>query len=144
MQWAASARAVVVLVRDVEHIAFDGDAQVGAVMVLDETVTWSEVATVVYGLVLEGRETESGRGPTDLFALADSLATAVGGAVTIEDQLSRVLAYSGPQEEVDAARLETIMRREVPAWVRELFDAAGVRAHLLASDEPLFVAGERS
>ncbi len=34
------------------------------------------------------------------------------------------------------------MGRQVPAWVRKLFDAAGVRACLLASDEPLFVAGE--
>ena len=65
-----------------------------AVMVVDPAVSWSELAAVVYGLVLEGRETESGRGPTDLFALADSLAEATGGAVTIEDRLSRVLAYS--------------------------------------------------
>ena len=79
-------------------------------MLADPALSWSQLAGVVYGLVLEGRETESGRGPTDLFALADSLAIATGGAVTIEDQLSRVLAYSGPQEEVDAARLETIMR----------------------------------
>ena len=143
---AKSARAVVVLLRGGEEHLADaiavGEAEGVAVMLAEPALSWSQLAGVVYGLVLEGRETESGRGPTDLFALADSLATAVGGAVTIEDQLSRVLAYSGPQEEVDAARLETIMRREVPAWVRELFDAAGVRAHLLASDEPLFVSGD--
>ncbi|KOV86279.1 CdaR family transcriptional regulator [Nocardia sp. NRRL S-836] len=143
---AVSARALVVLVRGGEELLADavalGEAEGVAVMLADPALSWSQLAGVVYGLVLEGRETESGRGPTDLFALADSLAGTTGGAVTIEDQLSRVLAYSGPQEEVDAARLETIMRREVPVWVRELFDAAGVRAHLLASDEPLFVPGE--
>ncbi|GHH38614.1 PucR family transcriptional regulator [Lentzea cavernae] len=143
---AVSARAVVVLVRGGEDLLADavavGEAEGVAVMLADPALSWSQLAGVVYGLVLEGRETESGRGPTDLFALADSLATATGGAVTIEDPLLRVLAYSGPQQEVDAARLETIMGRQVPAWVRELFDAAGVRTHLLASDEPLFVSGE--
>ncbi|SMC52985.1 PucR family transcriptional regulator [Lentzea albidocapillata] len=142
---AVSARAVVVLVRGGEELLADavavGEAEGVAVVLADPALSWSQLAGVVYGLVLEGRETESGRGPTDLFALADSLAAATGGAVTIEDQLSRVLAYSGPQQEVDAARLETIMGRQVPAWVRELFDAAGVRAHLVASDEPLFVSG---
>ena len=82
VQWAALARAVVVLMRDSgQPITFEGDAEAGAIMVVDETLSWSELAAVVYGLVLEGRETESGRGPTDLFALADSLADAIGGAV---------------------------------------------------------------
>ena len=143
---AVSARAAVVLVRGGDEVLADavavGEAAGVAVMLADPAVSWSQLAGVVYGLVLEGRETEAGRGPTDLFALADSLAVATGGAVTIEDPLSRVLAYSGPQHEVDAARLETIMDRRVPTWVRELFDAAGVRAHLSKSDEPLFVAGE--
>ncbi|MFJ8962449.1 PucR family transcriptional regulator [Lentzea sp. NPDC102401] len=143
---AVSARSVVVLVRGGEELLADavavGESEGVAVMLADPALSWSQLAGVVYGLVLEGRETESGRGPTDLFALADSLAAATGGAVTIEDRLSRVLAYSGPQQEVDAARLETIMGRQVPPWVRELFDAAGVRTHLLGSDEPLFVSGE--
>ena len=58
---------------------------------------------------MEGRETESGRGPTDLFALADSLAEAIGGAVTIEDRLSRVLAYSKLHQDADPARAATIL-----------------------------------
>ncbi|WP_434444807.1 PucR family transcriptional regulator [Lentzea sp. E54] len=143
---AASARAVVVLLRGGEEVreaaAAAGEAAGVAVVLADPAVSWSQLAGVVYGLVLEGGETESGRGPTDLFALADSLADAIDGAVTIEDRLSRVLAYSSPQQEADAARLETILGRQVPAWVRELFDARGVREHLLRSDEPLFVAGE--
>lgn len=140
VQWAASARAVVVLTRGGEEpIAFDGDSDAGAVMVVDETLSWSELAAVVYGLVLEGRETESGRGPTDLFALADSLADAVGGAVVIHDQQLRVLAYSRSQQHADAARVETILGRQTPEHLRALFEARGVFAHLAASDDPLFV-----
>ncbi len=143
VQWAASASAVVVLTRDgAEPTAFDGDTGAGAVMVVDETLSWSELAAVVYGLVLEGRETEAGRGPTDLFALADSLAEAIGGALVIHDRLLRVLAYSRQQQHADAARVATILERQTPEQLHALFEARGVFAHLAVSDEPLFVPAE--
>ncbi|MEV0151782.1 MULTISPECIES: FAD-dependent oxidoreductase [unclassified Nonomuraea] len=76
VRWAVAAQAAVVLVRagaDAEREASLAGASEGvAVMLVDPAVSWSQLAGVVYGLVLEGRETESGRGPTDLFALADS------------------------------------------------------------------------
>ncbi|WP_077088910.1 PucR family transcriptional regulator [Mycobacterium rhizamassiliense] len=141
VQWAVSASAVVVLTREGEEpIAFDGDAVPGAVMVVDETLSWSELAAVVYGLVLEGRETESGRGPTDLFALADSLADTIGSAVVIHDRLLRVLAYSRQQQDADPARVATILGRQTPRQLRTFFEARGVFAHLAVSDAPLFVA----
>ncbi|OBJ52575.1 CdaR family transcriptional regulator [Mycobacterium sp. 1423905.2] len=139
--WAAAARAVVVLTRGEDQpLTLDGEA--AAVLVLDRSASWSEVAAVVYGLVLEGRETESGRGPTDLFALADSLAEATGGAVTIEDQLLRVLAYSQPQQQADPARVATILARQTPEQLRAALDAHGVFAHLAASDDPLYVPAD--
>ncbi|OBH37649.1 PucR family transcriptional regulator [Mycobacterium intracellulare] len=141
VRWAASARAIVVVLRDRDApVTFDSNTGVGAVMVLDEAVSWSAVAAVVYGLVLEGRETESGRGPTDLFALADSLADAIGSAVVIHDRLLRVLAYSRLQQHADPARVETILGRQTPDPLRALFEARGVLAHLAVSDEPLFIA----
>jgi hypothetical protein len=141
LRWAVAANAVVVLLRDGDDdTVFKGMVEGVAVMVVDVSVAWSELAAVVYGLVLEGRETESGRGPTDLFALADSLAETTGGAVTIEDRLSRVLAYSTMQQNADPARVATIMDRQAPEHVREFFESRGVFLHLAASDEPLFVA----
>ena len=141
VRWAASAHAVVVLIRGGDDdTAFDGEDEGVAVMEVDPALSWSELAAIIYGLVLEGRETESGRGPTDLFALADSLAEAAGGAVTIEDKLSRLLAYSKLQQHADPARVETIVGRQAPEDLRALFDARGVFAHLAASDDPLFVA----
>lgn len=143
VRWAASARAVVVLMRGGEEpITFDGDAEVGAVMVVDEALSWSELAAVIYGLVFEGRETESGRGPTDLFALADSLADAVGGAVVIHDRLLRVLAYSRLQQHADPARAETILERQTPEKLRAFFEARGIFAHLAVSDDPMFVGAD--
>lgn len=141
VRWAVSARAVVVLVRGVDDgTAFSGADQGVAVMVVDPAVSWSELAAIIYGLVLEGRETESGRGPTDLFALSDSLAEATGGAVTIEDRLSRVLAYSKLQQHADPARVETIIGRQAPEYLRAFFETRGVFEHLASCDDPLFVA----
>jgi PucR C-terminal helix-turn-helix domain/GGDEF-like domain len=140
LQWAVAARTVVVLLREVDDdTMFAGMDEEVAVMVVDPAVSWSELAAVVFGLVLEGRETESGRGPTDLFALADSLADATGGAVTIEDKTSRVLAYSTLQGNADPARVATIMARQAPESLRAFFDTRGVATHLAESDEPLFV-----
>ncbi|WP_396928147.1 PucR family transcriptional regulator [Mycolicibacterium sp.] len=145
VRWAAAARAAVVLIRDDDEddTAFSGAAEGVAVMVVDAAMSWSELSAVIYGLVLEGRETESGRGPTDLFALADSLAEATGGAVIIEDRLTRVLAYSRRQQDADPARVATIIERQAPEQLRELFDARGVYTHLAASDEPMFIPAER-
>ncbi len=148
VRWAVAAQATVVLVRagaeTAREAAVAGESNDVAVMLVDPAVSWSHLVGVVYGLVLEGRETESGRGPTDLFALADSLADAVGGAVTIEDPLSRVLAYSRSQQAGDPARLETILVRQVPERLRETFRARGVFARLAATDEPIFVEPDPS
>ncbi len=51
----------------------------------------------------------------DLFALANSVAAAVGGAVAIEDPSRRVLAYSSlPEQPIDEARRQGILGRQVP------------------------------
>ncbi|MEV4088583.1 PucR family transcriptional regulator, partial [Nonomuraea fuscirosea] len=153
VRWAAAAKATAVLVRpeataageegDLEREAAAlGDRHGVAVLLADPAVSWSQLAGMVYGLVLESRETASGRGPTDLFALADNLADVVGGAVTIEDRHSRVLAYSRSQEGGDPARLETILGRRVPDRLRELLQRRGVFAHLAATDEPVFVPAD--
>ncbi|GAA3316181.1 PucR family transcriptional regulator [Nonomuraea dietziae] len=151
VRWAAAARAAAVLVRPAPDTEGAGAADVErkaaalghrhgvAVLLADPAVSWSQLAGVVYGLVLESRETASGRGPTDLFALADNLADVIGGAVTIEDRHSRVLAYSRSQQAGDPARLETILARRVPDRLRELFQQQGILARLAATDEPVFV-----
>ncbi len=77
----------------------------------------------------------------DLFELADRISTLLGAPVTVEDATSRVLAYSTGQEDVDDARLLSIVGRQVPREVREHFRSLGVFRHLASSDEPLAVPG---
>ncbi|MFN2538494.1 MAG: PucR family transcriptional regulator [Mycobacteriales bacterium] len=69
----------------------------------------------------------------DLFALANSIAAMVGGAVAIEDPSRRVLAYSSlPDQPIDPARQQGILGRQVPdlsgndAIYREMQRATGV------------------
>lgn len=138
--WARASQSVAVLVRG-DETAVPADTDI-AVLVVEPAVSWSELAAVVYGLVLEGRETAAGRGPTDLFALADSVADSIGYAVTIEDGHSRLLAYSRLQEHADAARAATILHRQVPDDIREFLSARGIFTHLTHSDEPLFVEAD--
>ncbi|WP_282085363.1 PucR family transcriptional regulator [Streptomyces tendae] len=52
----------------------------------------------------------------DLPGLANTVAALVGGAITIEDPQSRVLAYSRMDHEPDPMRRLTILGQEVPRW----------------------------
>ena len=52
----------------------------------------------------------------DLPGLANTVADLVGGAITIEDPQSRVLAYSRMEHEPDPMRRLTILGQEVPRW----------------------------
>ncbi|MFG3011351.1 PucR family transcriptional regulator [Streptomyces cinerochromogenes] len=52
----------------------------------------------------------------DLFALADAIAVATGGATAVEDPRQRLLAYSAvPGQPVDEDRRQGILGRQVPA-----------------------------
>ena len=65
----------------------------------------------------------------DLFALADAVAAAVGGAVTIEDPQWRVLAFSNLTQPVDEVRRQTILGRAVPIeWQKRLDEEGATRA----------------
>ncbi|MEV0614621.1 helix-turn-helix domain-containing protein [Nonomuraea sp. NPDC050404] len=53
----------------------------------------------------------------DLFALSNAIASAVGGAVSIEDTGGQVLAYSNlPGQEIDSARRMGILGRQAPVY----------------------------
>jgi hypothetical protein len=75
----------------------------------------------------------------DLFALANAVAAMIGGATTIEDPQSRVLAYSTLGHPIDLPRRETILGRQVPSdWLARLHEA-GVFRRLWQTDEVVHV-----
>ena len=74
---------------------------------------------------LPGHRGASGEGLSvgDLFGLANAIAATVGGATTIEDMQSNVLAYSSLGHPIDKARQDTILGRQVPpSWSRAMTD----------------------
>ncbi|MEO6472838.1 MAG: helix-turn-helix domain-containing protein [Aeromicrobium sp.] len=75
----------------------------------------------------------------DLFAVANSIAELLGAPVTIEDQDTIVVAYSGGEQAVDEARIGTILARQVPLRYRTALTEAGVFERLNASDEVIYV-----
>ena len=79
--------------------------------------SWSQIVQLAQSVLSHGTLADDDlTGPlaSDLFGLADAIAELIDAPVTIEDRGSRVLAYSGRQDEADAARAETIVGRRVP------------------------------
>lgn len=110
-------------------------------------VSWAQLVWLLRGVVDTGAAappTVAAQAPAfhDLFALADAAAAVVDAPVTIEDEHSRVLAYSHRQEHADQARLSTIVGRRVPEHVLRHFRAQGVFRRLGRGSEPIFVPAD--
>lgn len=118
-------------------------------MVLRRDVSWMHLMSTLYNLLDEGERSRDIAqavipGPEDdLFEIADWVATQLGAPVTIEDPRSRVIAFSSHVGPVDAARVESIMRREVPRQYLDRMRKHGVFQRLAAATSPVFVGGRR-
>jgi DNA-binding PucR family transcriptional regulator len=117
-----------------------------AVLALTRGASWTQVAAMLRSLLAEGdvgvdaTETLAGQPSGDLFALANAVAALLDAPVTIEDRSSRVLAFSGRQDEADPSRVETILGRQVPEQYSRILTERGVFRDLYRSDEPVYVA----
>lgn len=78
-------------------------------------------------------------GLDDLFAVANAIAALVDASVTIEDRSSRLLAFSGRQEDADGWRVQTILRRQVPEECTRALEKMGVFQKIYRSTRPVFV-----
>ncbi|ARP74125.1 transcriptional regulator [Streptomyces pluripotens] len=77
--------------------------------------------------------------PTDLFALAETIAALTGGNVSIENSANRVLAYSRSDDEVDELRRRSILGWEGPAHYLALLRQWGVYEQLRAGGQVVWV-----
>ncbi|WP_369201496.1 helix-turn-helix domain-containing protein [Streptomyces sp. PU-14G] len=71
----------------------------------------------------------------DLPALARALAELVGGAVTLEDPDSRVLAFSPTENGADPLRRLTILGQQVPRWRLDELASSGFLRTLWSTDD---------
>ncbi|WP_246122225.1 PucR family transcriptional regulator [Actinoallomurus bryophytorum] len=116
-----------------------------ALLGLTRGASWAQLAAILRSLLAEGDvgdagpETLGGIPSGDLFALANAVAALLDAPVTIEDRGSRVLAFSGRQDEADPSRVETILGRRVPERYARLITERGVFRDLYRSDRPVYV-----
>jgi hypothetical protein len=121
-------------------------AESGAVLLgLTRGASWAQVAALLRSLLAVddvGGETETlgGLPAGDLFSVANAVAALLDAPVTIEDRSSRVLAFSGQQDEADSGRIETILGRQVPERFLRTLESRGVFRDLYAADDPIYVA----
>src|SRR5689334_15646899 len=111
---------------------------------LQPSVTWAHVVWLLRGVLDRAAAPDSPVAGDagvhqELFALADAARAIVDAPVTIEDNQSRVLAYSSGQDFTDPARVSTIVGRRVPPEVIAHFRARGVFRRLARSSEPFLV-----
>lgn len=116
-----------------------------AVFGLTRGASWAQLAALLRALLAEGDvgdaepQTLGGMPSGDLFALANAIAALLDAPITIEDRNSRVLAFSGRQDEADPSRVETILGRQVPERYARLLAERGVFRDLYRSDLPVWV-----
>ncbi|WP_051791160.1 PucR family transcriptional regulator [Amycolatopsis jejuensis] len=108
--------------------------------------SWSQLAAMLRSLLAEGdvgtadREMLGGLPSGDLFAVANAIAALLDAPITIEDPHSRVLAFSGRQDEADPSRVETILGRQVPVRLYRVLAERGIFRQLYGGRRPVFVA----
>jgi hypothetical protein len=121
---AATAGAVGVAIREISWASATSDAHAAPeiavpVVGVPDRLPWGDLYEMLSTLLASAggmaARHPSDRPMADLFAFADAVAGALGGAVTIEDHQARLLAYSSlPEQSIDSAREDTILQRRVP------------------------------
>lgn len=116
-----------------------------ALLGLARGASWAQLTSLLRSILAEGdvavadSETLGGLPAGDLFALANAIAALLDAPITIEDRNSRVLAFSGRQDEADPSRVETILGRQVPERYSRMLAERGVFGELYRSDRPVYV-----
>ncbi|MFE1959361.1 PucR family transcriptional regulator [Streptomyces sp. NPDC059479] len=116
-----------------------------ALLGLTRGASWAQIAAMLRTLLVEGDigdvspQTLGGMPSGDLFALANAVAALLDAPVTIEDRSSRVLAFSGRQDEADQSRVETILGRQVPERFTRDLARDGVFERLHRDHTPVYV-----
>jgi len=116
-----------------------------AILSLARGATWTQLAALLRSVLAEDdightpAESLGGIPSGDLFAVANAIAALLDAPVTIEDRSSRVLAFSGGQEQADASRVETIIGRQVPDRYARALTELGVFRDLYRDDAPVVI-----
>lgn len=150
LETGRAANAAAVVVRSPAEITTAVETAVAgtgvALLTLHRGASWTQLLTLL-GSLLAGRdfghveaETLGGLPAGDLFAVANAIGSLLDAPITVEDRNSRVLAFSGRQDEADPSRIETILGRQVPERFAAMFHERGVFSELYRSQQPVYIA----
>lgn len=130
------------------------DAAGVALLAIDDELAWDRIETLIAATTaatVRGDHDPTGPAAGDLFALANEIASAVGGATAIEDIHQRILAYSTlPDQPIDEERRQGILGRAVPydpgneAHYREVYRSTGVCRFSSGSPSPRLAVAVRA
>jgi len=114
-----------------------------ALVLIPATTGWSQLFTLVNTAIDASRaatwSNHAGLAVGDLVSLANAVAGTVGGAVTVEDPDSNVLAFSSLGHPIDGPRQDTILGHRVPSPWRQVLVDQGVFKRLYASEDVVHV-----
>lgn len=116
-----------------------------ALIGLRRGATWAQLTALIRVMLSEGdigvtgHESLGGLPSGDLFAVANAVAALLDAPITIEDRSSRVLAFSGRQDEADPSRVETVIGRQVPERYATRLTELGVFRDLYRHQAPVVV-----
>ncbi|MFR9731969.1 helix-turn-helix domain-containing protein [Saccharopolyspora sp. MS10] len=137
----AGASAVAVKIHDDQDARALRDAALDAGIALfgvGRDVRWEQLESLVRSVVDNARLTDdadAGEAVGDLFSLAQTVAAMTGGAVSIEDVASRVLAYSRSDDDVDELRRLSILGRRGPEPYLVMLREWGVYERLRSGED---------
>ncbi|TYB48251.1 helix-turn-helix domain-containing protein [Actinomadura chibensis] len=129
-----------------DEVRAAADEAAVTVLGLRRGAPWGHLSELLRSLLTQGtgavppeEESLGGLPAGDLFAVANAIAALLDAPITIEDRSSRVLAFSGRQDEADPSRVETILGRQVPERYARVLHERGVFRELLRSGQPVFI-----
>lgn len=109
---------------------------------------WGQLFTLTRTAIEASRaatwSSQAGLAVGDLVQLANAIAGTVGGATTIEDPDSNVLAFSSLGHTIDPPRRDTILGHRIPGDWRQILEERGVFKRLYGSDEVLRISDLRT
>ncbi|WNV85748.1 helix-turn-helix domain-containing protein [Umezawaea sp. Da 62-37] len=128
-----------------DEVRAAADEAAVAVLGLSRGAPWSHLSEMLRSVLADGdvrvdqAESLGGLPAGDLFAVANAIASLLDAPITIEDRDSRILAFSGRQDEADQSRVETILGRQVPEWLSRILHERGIFRELFRGDQPVVI-----
>ncbi len=144
---AGQAQAAAVVLRhdggDTTSLGAAAEAAMVALVLIPATTGWSHLFTLLNTAIDASRaaawSSHTGLAVGDLVSLANAVAGTVGGAVTIEDRDTNVLAFSSLGHPIDGLRQDTILGHRVPSSLRQALADRGVFQRVYGSEDVVHV-----